>query len=217
MTRTQFAVLLAPLVLVLTACVPNPPAQTTPDPTVEPSVTATEEPHSEEPIVDAAGPELRDANDFLVSGALNEDPDGDGVWEARYAFYADAQHAIRCDIWIFSGDDPALECAVAPEARDLVTYSLPNPVPGCDMSADSPTDGYSLYLSNQGFGSKAFWAGCAEYLDYSGDEVPVKVLQNNQTILVEPFTCLVNHEVAECTYTDGSGTIWLGLGTASTS
>lgn len=207
MTRTA-PVLLAPLLLLLVACGPGAPTPSDDSPSEKPTVQVGETAPAEEPV--AEGPVT--ADDYLIAGGLNEDPDGDGFWSAHYAFTTDATGAVRCDLWIFSGDDPSVLCAITPSHRSEVTYALPSGTQ-CDLSTANPYDGYSLSVGGKALDGFAGWSGCAEQLDYGTETV--KVLGEEQTLTVPPFVCVVGGKAASCDFQDGSGGVTLGTYTAA--
>ena len=203
-------VLIAPLLLALAACTPQPPAPSDGPPTNQPTVSVT-------PTETAPPVEKGPANpvDYLIAGGLNEDPDGDGFWSAHYAFFTDDSHAVRCDIWIFSGDAPGALCGITPGNEGLVTYELPAGAQ-CDLSTSNPYDGYSLSVGGKSLDDFAGWSGCAEQRDYNPEDNAItKVLPEGQVLTLPPFTCVVGGEAASCDFTNGDGGITLGLYTAA--
>jgi hypothetical protein len=199
--------LLLPLLLLLVACGPVLEPVETATPSGKPTVEVT-------PTTEAdSGPANPD--DYLIAGGLNEDPDGDGFWSARYAFFTDDSHAVRCDIWIFSGDSPAVLCGITPGNESLVTYELPAGAQ-CDLSTSNPYDGYSLSVGGKSLDGFAGWSGCPETRDYNPEDNAItKVLPEGQVLTTPPFTCVVGGKAASCDFTDGSGGITLGLYTAA--
>lgn len=211
MSRRLGIALLLPLVLVLAACALVPaPAGDSQSP--KPTETLTAEPEeSESPVVD----EVVDAETYLLEGALNEDPDGDGFWSAHYGFYFEPSKSARCDIYIFSGDDPEASCSIVPGNESKVTYDLPAGTQ-CDFSTSNPFDGYTLAVGSKGLGDqRAGWSGCQDMTaaDYFSTET--KTLGESQSITVEPFGCVVNGGAVSCYFTDDSGSITFGLETAA--
>ncbi len=211
LTRMKRAapLLVAPILLLLVACGPGEATPSDDSPTQKPTVEVS--PTAEAPA--EAGP--ADPNDYLIAGGLNSDPDGDGFWSARYAFFTDDSHSVRCDIWIFSGDSPAVLCGITPGNENLVTYALPADAQ-CDLSTSNPYDGYSLSVGGKSLDGFAGWSGCAETRDYNPEDNAItKVLPEGQTLTMPPFTCVVGGKAASCDFTDGSGGVTLGLYTAA--
>ncbi len=209
----------AVVVLLLAGCDPvgDPAATSTPTPSVSASSTPEA---SEEPTDEGTGggdgdggvaQQVVDPNTYLIAGGLNSDPDGDGFWSAHYAFFNDDTHAIRCDIWIFSGDGPYAGCGVTPGNEGLVTYDLPADAQ-CDLSTSNPHDGYSIALGAKGADTAAAFSGCLETRDYQPEDMAViKVLGEGQQITVDPFGCVTNGHATSCYYLDDSAQFTFGL------
>lgn len=201
---------LAPLLLVLAACTPQAPTPPDDSPVGSPTIAVTPTEKAEALDEGPANPD-----DYLIAGGLNEDPDGDGFWSAHYAFFTDDSHAVRCDIWIFSGDAPGALCGITPGNESLVTYELPADAQ-CDLSTSNPYDGYSLSVGGQGLDDFAGWSGCDETRGYNPEDNAItKVLPEGQLLTMPPFSCIVGGKAASCDFIDGSGGITLGLYTAA--
>jgi len=214
MSRFRGAVLLVPLVLALAACTPVPPSPSdSQSQSPKPTATVTAEPQDDEsPAVD--GPV--DPQSYLLEGALNEDPDGDGFWSAHYGFYFEPSKSARCDIHIFSGDDPEMSCSIVPGNESKVTYDLPVGAQ-CDDTTAGPFDGYTLALGSKGLSpARAGFIYCQESADGPAPfAAETKTLGEGQSITVEPFGCVVTGETVGCSFTDDSGSITFGLHSAA--
>ena len=158
------------------------------------------------------------AEDYLLEGGVGV-LDEDGYWFAHYGFFVDDTESVRCDLWVFSGDDPGVTCAVTPGHESEVTYVLPTgPEIECDLSTSNVADGYSLALGAKSLPDPflAGWVGCpATRLLGPGLADATKVLGEGKQITVPPFSCVVNGHAAGCGYLDGSASIIFGLSTAA--
>lgn len=199
-------VAVVPLLLALAACGPEstPAAQQTSSstPTAGSSPTPT-------PTASAAAPIV--ADDYLLEGGLNADPDGDGFWSAHYGFYFEPSQSARCDIFIFSGDAPVTSCSIIPGKESSANYPLPAGAQ-CDYSTSNPFDGYSLALGAKGLDPAASgFSGCQDPAAASYFAAETTVLPNGGELTVEPFHCAIAADIATCAYTDGLASISFGL------
>lgn len=218
MMRRGVLVLLLPAVFLLVGCTP-PGSLPAPVTSAAASASPTASAESEDtptPAAPAASGEV-DAETYLLQGKVGV-LDADGVWFAHYGFYVDDTKAVRCDIWVFSGDDPGVLCAVTPGHESEVTYDLPTgPDIECDLSTSNPADGYSLALGAKSLPDPFLsgWSGCPETRPLDpGIAAATKVLGEGQQITVPPFSCVVNGHAAGCGYLDGSASIIMSLYTA---
>ena len=194
--------------LLLAGCTPEAP-----EPTAAPgSQGATSAPSTPTPTEEA--PETVDPADFLLDGTPGV-VDADGFWKGHYGFYTDDSKAVRCDVWVFSGDSGGVICAVTPGSESLVTYA--RPAADCDGSDGYLADGYSAGINYKVFmtGTTGF-EGCGSGAsDFAG---ATRVLKDNQTLVVshdpESFTCTVAAGAATCTDAAGAS-ITFGLAVAT--
>ena len=171
---------------------------------------ASHEPEDASPVVE----QDVDAQAYLLEGGLNLDPDGDGFWSAHYGFYFEPSKSARCDIFIFSGDEPGVRCSIVPGNESKVGYALPAGTQ-CDYSTSNPFDGYTLALGSKGLDpARSGFSGCQAMTEPNYFTAETKILGEGQRITVEPFGCIVNGGAVDCYYTDDSGSITFGLGTA---
>ncbi|CAN5270119.1 hypothetical protein BH11ACT5_BH11ACT5_18210 [soil metagenome] len=194
--------------LLLTGCTPEAP-----EPTTTPVAEVAETP-TPTPTPTAEEPETVDPADFLLDGTPGAF-DADGFWKGHYGFYTDDTKAVRCDVWVFSGDSGAATCAVTPGNEGKVTYALP--ATDCQASDGNNVDGYSVGINFKVFATGyAGFSGCgAGASDFAGT---TKVLHDNQTLVVthdnEQFSCTVAAGVASCADAGTGASIRFGLAVA---
>ena len=207
--------MLLPVVVALAGCTPIAPLPLhTGGDSPTPSVTEPTESDTPEPEETVVVSDEVNAEDYLLEGGVGV-LDEDGYWFAHYGFFVDDTESVRCDIWVFSGDDPGVECSVTPGHESEVTYDVPTgPDYDCDLSTSNPKDGYSLALGSKGLPDPflAGWSGCPETrLLNPGVAEATRVLGEGQQITVPPFSCVVNGHAAGCGYLDGSASIIFSL------
>ncbi len=215
MKRPVLLVALLPVVLLLAACGDGDDAGTSSSPTSKPSAEVSDTPtpqESDSPVVQTKV----NAEDYLLEGGLNDDSDGDGFWSAHYGFYFEPTKSARCDIYIFSGDDPVVSCEILPGNESKVTYELPADAQ-CDYSTANPHDGYTMALGSKGlYPQVAGFSGCQDM----GSVEPAiaaatKMLGEGQQLTTPPFECVVNGAAVGCDYVNGTdGSFIFGLFTA---
>jgi len=192
------AVTIVAAVLLLAGCTPGPAPS--PTPTAAGSSSGAEPTASVPPTVEIISPD-----DYLVDGTPGV-VGADGTWKGHYAFFADASKAVRCDIYIFSGDSGGVTCAVTPGNESKVTYMLPPA--DCAPEDGNPVDGYSAGINYKVFTTgNSGWTGCG--LGASEFAGVTKVLPEGQDLLIESpaekYTCSVAGGVAACFDAQGSG------------
>lgn len=194
--------------LLLAGCTPEAPAPTkTPDAEVLEAPTAT-------PTPTPAAPETVDAATFLVDGTPGVF-DADGFWKGHYAFYTDDSKAVRCDLWVFSGDSGGATCAVTSGNEGKVSYALP--ATDCQAADGNNVDGYSVGINFKVFAAGyAGFTGCGAGASDFADTT--KVLLDNQILVVshdsEQFTCTVSSGIANCFEGSTGASIRFGLAVA---
>ena len=207
MTRRLPLLAVLPLLLALVGCGPTPvpAADDSTPPTV--AVTPTVGPTAEPVVITP--------DDYLLEGGIDEDPDGDGFWSAHYGFWVDESHSVRCDIVIFSGDDPVTFCSVVPGNEAKIEYPLPAGAQ-CDYTTANPFDGYTMAVGSKGlYPASAGFSGCQDAAGGEDFAAQTKLLPDGAELTVEPFHCSVADKVAECERTDGQGSFAFGLATAT--
>jgi len=192
------AVTIVAAVLLLAGCTPEPAPS--PTPTAAGSSSSAEPTASVPPTVEIISPD-----DYLVDGTPGV-AGADGTWKGHYAFFTDASKAVRCDIYIFSGDSGGVTCAVTPGNESKVTYMLPPA--DCAPEDGNPVDGYSAGINYKVFTTgNSGWTGCG--LGASEFAGVTKVLPEGQDLVVETaaekYTCSVSAGVAACFDAQGSG------------
>ena len=200
------AVTIVAAVLLLAGCTPEPAPS--PTPTAAGSSSSAEPTASVPPTVEIISPD-----DYLVDGTPGV-ADADGTWKGHYAFFTDASKAVRCDIYIFSGDSGGVTCAVTPGNESKVTYTLPPA--DCAPEDGNPVDGYSAGINYKVFTTgNSGWTGCG--LGASEFAGVTKVLPEGQDLLIESpaekYTCSVAGGIATCADAQGA-TIRFGLSVA---
>ena len=194
--------------LLLAGCTPEAPK---PSPTSAAEVSEVPTPT---PTPTVAAPETVSAADFLLDGTPGVF-DADGFWKGHYGFYTDDSKAVRCDLWVFSGDSGGVTCSVTPGNEGKVAYAVP--AADCQASDGNNVDGYSVGINFKVFAEGfAGFSGCgAGASDFAGT---TKVLHDNQTLAVshdnEQFVCTVAAGVATCADAGSGASIRFGLAVA---
>jgi hypothetical protein len=215
------------LVLALAGCAPSTPTtsssqpgsasgSTAPGATTAPSTASTP---TAAPVANPT-PTAAAATGYLINGNPHH-PDSSGDWFGEYAFFTDSSKTVWCEFTIFSADTPAGYCLVVPSAKSQATFEKPASASNnCDQSSSRPRDGYALGFGGNPLGSKlAGWSGCSTS-DYApaADLAKTKVLPDETTLAVAPFSCTVLTGLARCTYKSSathSGTVTMGLTVAT--
>ena len=226
MTR-RLALLLALPVLLLVGCTPTSPIAGTDSPAPSQAAVSTPAASASQPPVATPTPTpvptatAVSAADYLIHGHPHQ-PDANGDWYAEYAFFTDDTKTVWCEFVIFSGDQPASYCEIAPTAKSQATYQLPSWANGKCQGNDAglDRDGYALGLLIQPLSPKvAGWAGCSNGTYFpTKDLAKTKVLPDGAVLKVSPFKCTTLTGVGTCSFHDSAsvkGSITLGLNTAS--
>lgn len=189
-------------------------------PTSSPAPGATSAPA--DPPVGSRGhtPTPAADSDYLINGHPHQ-PDSNGDWSGEYAFFTDSTKTVWCEFTIFSADTPAGYCLVVPSAKSQATFEKPASASNnCDQSTSRPRDGFALGFGGNPLGSAlAGWSGCStSAYAPAADLAKTKVLPDDTTLSVKPFSCTVLTGLARCTYNDSAthkGVVTLGLTVAS--
>lgn len=201
-------------ILLLAGCTPaapepsSAPTEAGSKPTATPTATAAPT---------TLAPETVDAAAYLIDGTPFV-PDGDGYWKGHYAFFTDDTAAVRCDIYIYSGDSGGVNCSTTAGNQGLVTYALPTA--DCGSGAANEFDGYSVAINFKVFDSgNAGFSGCGVGEALAADGLPAPlVLHDNQTLFVNSplyqYTCTVSVGAATCTDSYSGASITYGLARA---
>lgn len=214
--KTAWNLVLVIPILALAGCMPLTPAPST-SASAPPSPKVTSTPTASVTPTAAAATDVDPAS-FLLDGTPGVF-DADGFWKGHYGFFTDETRAVRCDLFIFSGDSGGVTCAVTPGNDAGVTYA--RPPAQCDDSTANPSDGLSLGINFKVFDSgNTGFKGCDVAARVDPALVAItRVLHETETLRVsagsENYTCTVASGVASCSESTSGATIAFGLTTAT--
>jgi hypothetical protein len=197
------AVLLSGCATAAPVSAPAPTAPATALVVASPTATAPAAPVPTPTATTPAVPAAINAADYLVEGKPHH-PDSNGEWYGRWAFYTDATKDVFCDIFIFSGDGPAVHCYLTSKALDAqAAYTVPSSISSACGSSGSygvALDAESLYPKLAGF------IGCDPFIDQAKTAIQAKtkVLPDGAKLTVSPYFCTVSAGIATCTDTQES-------------
>jgi hypothetical protein len=150
---------------------------------------------------------------YLVEGKPHQ-PDSNGDWMGRWAFYTDSTKDVFCDIYVFSGDPAGVHCYITSHALNAqVSWSAP-----ASVSAEcGATGSYGVGLNVESLYPKtAGFMGCFPFIDQATASIQAKtkVLPDKAVLVVSPFSCTVKSGAVTChsiAADGGGGALSFGL------
>jgi hypothetical protein len=194
---------------------PGSSAAPSASPSVAPVVTPTTAPPVATPPKATKKPGAVHVNaaSYLVEGKPHQ-PDSNGDWYGRWAFYTNDKKDVFCDIYLFSGDPAGVHCYITSHTFNTqVNWTAPASVSsecGASGSYGVGLNVESLYPKTAGF------MGCYPFIDQAKASIQAKtkVLPDKAVLVVSPFSCTVTSGAATCrsiAADGGGGALSFGL------